>query len=931
MRILNTSVFVGPNRFALFPVIHHEIDLGVLEDWPTARLGAAFIDPLIAALPDLAEHQCSHKEPGGFIRRMREDEGTWMGHVFEHICLEIQGLAGIEVTFGKTRSLKDKGQYNVVFEYEDRDVGLAASALALKLIHSLLPSDIKPSDVDAKFDYARERDNFIRYAQKRALGPSTGSLVRSAEERGIPWLRLNSQSLVQLGYGKYQKRIQATITSETKHIAVELSCDKEMAHQIFEDVGLPVPKQRLAGGPRDAVKAAEKVGYPVVVKPYNGNHGRGVSINLRTPEEVEIAYEQAAKVSKTVVVESYILGLDHRILIVDGNLIAAAKRVPGHVIGDGVTSVIGLVDLVNADPRRGVGHEKVLTKLEFDHQAEKHLEKVGYTRDTVPPKDEIVWLRSTANMSTGGTAVDVTDIIHPDNKAMAIRAAKAIGLDVCGVDFLTTDISQSYRSVGGAICEINAAPGFRMHIAPSEGKGRDVAGPVMDMLFPPNTPARIPIAAITGTNGKTTTSRMLAHILKMAGFTVGLTTTDGVYIDGKLTVSGDMTGPMAASIVLRDATVDAAVMETARGGLVKRGMAFRHSDVACVLNVQSDHLGLRGVETIEELAEVKRIVVETATDTAVLNADDPLCLKMASYCDARHICYVTMNPNHPLVRQHIRAGGRAVVLEQGMNGHMIAIYDKGSHTPLLWTHLIPATLEGRALHNVQNAMFATAMAYAMKVSRENIEHGLRTFNTSFFQAPGRLNVFDEHPFKVILDYAHNAPGMAAICKMVDQFKMPGRKICVMAAPGDRRDIDIIELGRATAGHFDLFVLKQDDERRGRRDGEVPEMLRASLLEKGVSADAITVIPDEHEAVNHALSLAHSGDLLMIFGDQIARCWKQIIYFKPAEGSSDISSDRKGPIDAPAPLSDAVDGFGDMSSLEFTIDERGLVLKPEAAD
>lgn len=927
MRILNTSVFVGPNRFALFPVIHHEVDLGPLEEWPTARLGAAFIDPLIAALPELAEHHCSHDEAGGFIRRMREDEGTWMGHVFEHMCLEIQGLAGIEVSFGKTRSLPEKGQYNVVFEYEDRDVGLAASALALKLIHSLLPKELQPQQSDARFDYARERDNFIRYAQKRALGPSTGSLVKAAEERGIPWLRLNSQSLVQLGYGKYQKRIQATITSETKHIAVELSCDKEMAHQIFEDVGLPVPKQRLAGGPKDAVRMAEKVGYPVVVKPYNGNHGRGVSINLRNAEEVEIAYEQAAKVSKTVVVESFIEGLDHRMLIVDGELIAAAKRVPGHVIGDGVSSVITLVEIVNSDPRRGVGHEKVLTKLEFDHQAEKHLEKLGYTKDTVPAAGEIVWLRSTANMSTGGTAVDVTDIIHPDNKAMAIRAAKAIGLDVCGVDFLTTDISQSYRAVGGAICEINAAPGFRMHIAPSEGKGRDVAGPVMEMLFPPNSPARIPIAAITGTNGKTTTSRMLAHILKMTGFTVGLTTTDGVYIDGKLTVAGDMTGPMAASIVLRDATVDAAVMETARGGLVKRGMAFRHSDVACVLNVQSDHLGLRGVETLDELAEVKRIVVETATDTAVLNADDPLCLKMASFCTAKHVCYVTMNPSHVLVRQHIRAGGRAVVLEQGMNGHMIAIYDKGSHTPLLWTHLIPATLEGRALHNVQNAMFATAMAYAMKISRENIEHGLRTFNTSFFQAPGRLNVFDEHPFKVILDYAHNAPGMAAICKMVDQFKMPGRKICVMAAPGDRRDVDIFDLGRATAGHFDHFVLKQDDERRGRKDGEVPEMLRQALLEKGVSANAIDVVPDESDAVLHALKIARNGDLLMIFGDQIARCWKQIIYFQPELGISGSPNERKGPIDAPAPLADSSEVVGDMSNLEFIIDERGVLLKP----
>jgi cyanophycin synthetase len=515
---------------------------------------------------------------------------------------------------------------------------------------------------------------------------------------------------------------------------------------------------------------------------------------------------------------------------------------------------------------------------------------------------------------------------------MAIRAAKAIGLDVCGVDFLCEDISQSYQTAGGGICEINAAPGFRMHVSPAEGKPRDVGGAVMDMLFPAGSPARIPIACITGTNGKTTTSRMLAHILKMAGHTVGLTSTDGVYIDGKLTVKGDMTGPIAASMVLRDPTVDAAVLETARGGLLKRGMAVRECDVACVLNVQSDHLGLRGIDTLDELAEVKRTVVEIANDTAVLNADDPRVLRMAAYTRARNVCYVTMNPRHPLVQQHIRAGGRAVVLEQGMNGHMIALYDRGSHLPLMWTHLIPATIEGRALHNVQNAMFAAALAYGLKISRENIEHGLRTFTTSFFQAPGRLNVFDEHPFKVIMDYAHNAHGVRAMTGLTDQLLVAGQRIVVLAAPGDRRDEDVIELAKAAAGHYDTYICKRDDNTRGRRGDEIPALLKRTLVEAGVADGQVEVIEDEQAAITSALKRAKPGDLVVVFADNVSRSWKQIIYFKP-----ELTTPPEKPNLAAVPAA-AIGSLGsfeeykESAEVEIRQDERGVyIVADEASD
>ena len=928
MKIESTNVYVGPNLFARFPVIRHILDLGELEHWPTGRLGEDFIAPLLEKLPGLHEHGCSYREPGGFVRRLREDEGTWLGHVMEHVAIELQNVAGSDVTFGRTRSIDGQpGFYNMVFQYKDAAVGREASALALSLLHSLLPDKLKPKDAPTKeWDFAEERDRFIRYAQRREFGPSTASLVKAAEDRNIPWLRLNRHSLVQFGHGRYQQRIQATTTGRTSNIAVELASDKEETNSILRDLGLPVPKQIVVRSARDAVRAATRIGLPVVLKPLAGNHGRGVAINLRTDSEVEAGFEKASEYGRTIVVESYIEGYDHRILIVDGKLVAAAKRVPGHVVGDGKNTIEQLVAIVNDDPRRGVGHEKVLTRLELDDEAQRLLAKLDYDSSTVPAKDEVVYLRSTANLSTGGTAIDVTDIIHPDNREMAIRAIKAIGLDIGGVDFLTKDIAESYREAGGGICEVNAGPGFRMHVAPSEGTPRDVAGPVIDMLFPPGCPSRIPIAAVTGTNGKTTTSRMLAHILKMAGRTVGLTSTDGVYIDGKLSVPGDMTGPVSAQMILRDPSVDAAVMETARGGMLRSGLGFQECNVAACLNVSADHLGLRGIETLEQLAELKRVPIEVAVDAAVLNADDTLCLQMADYTDAEKLCYITMNPGHALVKQHIRAGGQAFVLEQGMNGHLIAIYDNETHTPLLWTHLIPATIEGRALHNVQNAMFAAALAYNMHISLEDIRHGLRTFDSTFFQAPGRMNIYDEHPFRVILDYAHNPAAIRAMCGLVDRFDVEGRKTIVLSAPGDRRDEDIREIAGIAAGHFDYFICKCDDNRRGRGVDEVAVMLKNKLLEKGISADQIEVVPDEQEATARGLESASSGDLVLVLGDNIKRTWKQIIYFNSGAKVEDSGKKTTAVMDLP--------DTGDFSldaDLEIISDERGVRIARDEGD
>ncbi|MDH3221148.1 MAG: cyanophycin synthetase [Gammaproteobacteria bacterium] len=934
MKIVATNVYVGPSIYANFPVIRMVLDIGVLVDWPSVKCGREFIDGLQRALPSLADHGCSYREPGGFIRRLTEDEGTWMGHIMEHVALEIQNVAGSHVSFGKTRSTGEPGMYNMIYAYKQRDAGIEAGQLALKLLMHLLPKQLQQQvghPIDPEFDIAAELEGFVHRAQRREFGPSTQSLVDAAVARNIPWLRLNDYSLVQFGHGKYQKRIQATVTSDTGTIATSLASDKEGTHSVLRDMGLPVPKQAMFSSADEAVSACSRIGYPVVIKPLDANHGRGISINLTTDEEVREAFHAAREQSRSrfVIAESFVSGFDHRMLVVNNELIAVAKRVPGHVVGDGKSTIAQLVEIVNSDPRRGIGHEKVLTRIELDGQARRLLEDAGYDEHTVLDKGETFFLRSTANLSTGGTSIDLTDVVHPDNREMAVRAIRAIGLDIGGVDFITEDITSSYKDIGGAIVEVNAGPGFRMHVAPSEGEPRDVAGKVLDMLYPPGTPSRIPVAAVTGTNGKTTTTRMLAHIMKTNGHIVGMTSTGGILIDGRVTVRGDMTGPQSAQIVLRDPTIDFAVLETARGGILRAGLGYSECDVAACINISADHMGLGGIETLDQLARVKETVVRIANDTAVLNADDKLCLKMADHTRAKHLCYVTMDPTHGLVREHIRANGRAVVLEQGINGDMITIYDNGAHMPLLWTHLIPATIEGKAMHNVQNAMFAAAMAYSFGKDLDVIRNGLRTFDTSFFQSPGRTNVYNEHPFKVILDYAHNPASFRAMAELAERLQPTGRRIIVFSVPGDRRDEDIRESVKACLPQFTDFVLKADNNRRGRGDDEVPQLAREYLLELGVGDSQITVIADEEAAIDHALHAAEAGDLLVVTADDLSRSWKQIINL-----NSDHRKTKKTIPGTKVFVPAKAKRFELGEDEELIIDERGVRLashEPEDAD
>src|SRR5262245_55592314 len=760
LRILETRVLRGPNYWSRQPVIKLLVDLGSLEDFPSSKI-PGFNDALIEWMPSLEDHACSLNRRGGFITRLHD--GTWMGHVAEHIALELQNLAGTDVRHGKTRGAGERGRYNVIYEYREETVGLEAGQLAVRIVNHL----VAPSDPAHALDYLHELENLIRIAERQAFGPSTQAILDEAASRDIPYLRLDRHSLVQLGYGVHQQRIRATMTSRTSGIAVDIASDKNLTNRLLDSAGLPVPKSEVVDTVEGCVAAARRVGFPCVVKPLDGNHGRGVHLDLRSDDDVRAAFAGASRESRSgdLVVESYITGNDYRCLVIGGKVAAIAERVPASVVGDGKKTVRELVEITNADPRRGIGHEKVLTRIKVDAAAEELVTKQGFELDAVPPKGQRVKLALTGNMSTGGTSIDRTLEAHPDNVEIAEMAARVVGLDVAGIDFICPDITVPVRETGGAIVEVNAAPGFRMHTNPTEGRPQYVAQPVIALLFPPGANARIPILAVTGTNGKTTTVRMIAHILKLMGRRVGMTSTDGIVVDGRMIRRGDMSGPKSARMILQNPTVDTGVFEVARGGILREGLGFDRADVAVVTNVTADHLGLGGIETLRQLSDVKGVLVEAVprTGTAVLNADDPYVARMASECRGA-IVYFSMatdksEPGFDRVDGHAGRGGAAFVIRKTPEGDQIVLRHGPRIMPLLYTHLIPATFGGRARMNVANALAAAAAAWAAGAHIHDIRQGLRTFTTSFFQAPGRLNLVEVGGIRVVIDYCHNVDGM----------------------------------------------------------------------------------------------------------------------------------------------------------------------------
>ena len=910
LRILETHVYRGPNYWSYRPAIRLLVDLGVLEEWPSNKI-EGFNDALLDFLPGLAQHHCSLGRAGGLVERLRQ--GTWLGHVAEHVALQLQREAGTEVGRGKTRSAGAPGRYHVVYSYADETVGVAAGKLAVRLVNHLV-------EPDREWDFRFGLEELIRLAERAAFGPSTQAILDEAAMRDIPFIRLDEQSLVQLGHGVHQRRIRATMTSGTSAIGVDIASDKKLTNRLLDAAGIPVPRSQVVRREDEAVLAARRIRYPVAVKPLDGNHGRGVGLDLQNEEQVRAAFRAARAESRRgpVVVETFLVGNDYRCLVVGGQLRAVAERVPAHVIGDGEHTVAQLVEITNADPRRGIGHEKVLTRITVDQAAVDLVREQGYEMDAVPPEDAMVRLKETGNMSTGGISIDRTLEIHPDNAEIAEQAARTVGLDIAGIDLICPDIGQPVREVGGGIVEVNAAPGFRMHTHPTEGEAQYVAKPVVDLLFPTGAPSRIPIVAVTGSNGKTTTARMVAHIMKGMGRKVGMTSTDGILIDARTIRRGDMSGPRSASVVLQNPSVDFAVFEVARGGILREGLGYERNDVAVVLNVTGDHMGLGGITTLKQLSEVKRVVVEAVprSGTAVLNADDQLVAAMSRACSGS-VIYFSLDPDSERVKRHTDRGGRAVGLERGRNGDMIVLRHGRKSMPLVWSHLLPATFEGRALMNVQNALAAAGAAWAAGAHLHDIRQGLRTFSTSYFMAPGRLNLFELDGFKVLVDYCHNPPAMRALGDFVERLAAPapgsasaamaGRRIGVIATAGDRRDPDIRELGAAAAPHFDSIIVREDRVTRGRERGETAALIEQGVREAmfdGTRCADVRIITDELEAVRAALDEAREGDLVVVCVDYANEVWKELQRRNPIPPSA---AARDGDGIAPARFAEAVMG------------------------
>ncbi|WP_421657366.1 cyanophycin synthetase [Leptothermofonsia sp. ETS-13] len=859
MKILKVQTLRGPNYWSIRrqKLIVMRLDLEDLADRPSNTI-PGFYEGLTEALPSLVEHFCSPGCRGGFLSRVRE--GTMMGHIIEHVALELQELAGMSVGFGRTRETSTPGVYQVVFEYLDEQAGRYAGRAAVRLCQSIIDTGHYPQE-----ELEQDLKDLRMLWADASLGPSTEVLVKEAEAREIPWFQLSARSMIQLGYGVHQKRLQATLSNQTGILAVELACDKEGTKKILWDAGVPVPRGTVIGYLDELEEAIAAVGgFPIVIKPLDGNHGRGITIDINSWEAAEEAYDAAREVSRQVIVERYYRGRDHRILVVNGKVVAVAERVPAHVRGDGQSTIEELIEQTNQDPRRGEGHDNVLTKIEVDRTSWQLLEKQGYTLDTVLPEGEICYLRATANLSTGGTAVDRTDDIHPENVWLAQRVAKIIGLDIAGIDVVTPDITRPLREVDGVIVEVNAAPGFRMHVSPSEGIPRNVAEPVLNMLFPPGTPSRIPIVAITGTNGKTTTTRLIAHIFKQTGQVVGYTTTDGTYIGDYLVEPGDNTGPQSAQLILQDPTVEVAVLESARGGILRSGLAFSTCDVGVVLNVAADHLGIADIDTLEQMAQVKSVVAETVMPNgyAVLNADDPLVAEMANRVRGQ-IAYFSMTPDNPLIRSHTQQGGLAAVYE---NGYLSIL--KGDWTLRIDQAVnVPLTLAGRAPFMIANALAASLAAFVQGVRIEDIRAALATFSASTQQTPGRMNLVDLGKFHALVDYAHNPHSYEALAGFVRNW--PGERIGVVGGPGDRRDEDFITLGRLSAQMFDRIIIKEDDDNRGRSRGDAARLISEGIEQVKPDARYETIL-DEATAIETALNTASLNGLVVILPESVKR-------------------------------------------------------------
>ncbi|MBA3045604.1 MAG: cyanophycin synthetase [Candidatus Thermoplasmatota archaeon] len=863
MNIEEIRALWGPNYYSRYPAIYMLLDIGELEERPSDTI-PDMKDRLLKLIPTMMEHRCSPGYPGGFLERV--GEGTWAGHIVEHVAIELQCLAHMDVGFGKTLGTDAKGVYKVVFRYRDPEVGVEAGKAAVMIVDALFnnkPIQIKP--IITRLNEIRDENMF---------GPSTHSIIKEAQSRGIPHIRLNKHSYVQLGHGIHQRRIQATMVDNTSAIGVEIADDKEQTKEILLEAGVPVPRGKSTDSLDGAFIVAKDIGYPVTMKPLVGHHGKGITANVKNERELKIAYNSAKKFHDQVIVEKHLEGFDHRLLVINGELVAAARREPASVMGNGKSTIRELIDMVNKDPRRGIGHEKVLTKIKIDYMTKRLLKQQNLKLTDVLPEGRLLHLKSTANLSTGGCSIDVTDEVHPQIKRMAERISKIININVMGIDVVAPHLKRPLKETNGGVIEVNAAPGFRMHLEPYFGKKRNVAKPLVDMLFPPESESTIPIIAVTGTNGKTTTVRLISHILKYAGKSVGMCCTDGIEIGNQLVLEGDYSGPSGASHILTEPLVDHAVLEVARGGILRRGLGYDDSDVGVLLNISADHLGLDGINTLDELAELKSIVVETVKPegVAILNADDERVMKCKDKIKSKIVLF-SLNESNPALAVHTSNGGIVVTVKDGnlilRKGTLDMIIDRVSN--------IPITFGGKAAFNIANAMAAVAAAYSVGIDIKSIQTSLVTFNSSTGQLPGRVNLIDVGSFKVLIDYGHNPSAIESLAGLIPHLTN-GKKINVGSGTGNRMDESLLDFGKNLGKMYDHIIICDSDPRQ-RKIGETAEMVRKGVLSTGFPKKNLQMVQDESEAIQTALRLAKDGDLVVIQANFIKKAIQIVLEYK----------------------------------------------------